>query len=117
MSRYAKLWASCILAACCGWSFVAAAEPPAIVNYQGVLRDSADRPLDGLYDMAFQFYSADTGGDFILQDLHANTFGSAVVVSNGLFNVALGTGIYATATVPVPISRLPRCSGTTERST
>jgi hypothetical protein len=70
-----------------------AATPPALVNYQGVLRDAANKPLSGSFDMTFGFWSAPTGGDEVLRDGH--TISDAVgpvVVSNGLFNVALGSG-------------------------
>ena len=34
-----------------------AASPPDLLNYQGVLRDASDNPLDGSYDMIFNFYN------------------------------------------------------------
>ena len=74
-------------------SIATAGTPPALVNYQGVLRDAANKPLSGSFDMTFGFWSAPTGGDQILRDGH--TISDAVgpvVVSNGLFNVALGSG-------------------------
>ncbi|RMG43382.1 MAG: hypothetical protein D6718_12390, partial [Acidobacteria bacterium] len=70
----------------------AAATPPGVLNYQGVLRDAADKPLDGSYDMVFRFWSAETGGDEILIDRHLSANGQAVTVSGGLFSVQLGTG-------------------------
>lgn len=74
-------------------SFAAlAAAPPSLVNYQGVLRDAADRPLDGDYDMVFRFWSAWTAGSEILVDQHTRTAGGQVTVSGGLFNVTLGAG-------------------------
>ena len=39
-----------------------AASPPALVNYQGVLRDASNMPLTGNYDMVFRFWSASSGG-------------------------------------------------------
>jgi hypothetical protein len=69
---------------------VGAAGMPDLLNYQGVLRDVADNPLDGPYDMIFNFYDADVGGDQILYD--KQTGGGAVIVTDGLFNVALGSG-------------------------
>ena len=47
-----------------------AAEPPDLVNYQGVLRAADDAPLDGVHDMIFRFFSAEIGGDEILIDSH-----------------------------------------------
>jgi hypothetical protein len=70
-----------------------AATPPALVNYQGVLRDNNDKPLSGSYDMVFRFIDAATGGNEILLDSHTAAGGvSPVSVTGGLFNVALGSG-------------------------
>ncbi|MBP7149874.1 MAG: hypothetical protein KBD01_20295, partial [Acidobacteria bacterium] len=69
-----------------------AADPPALVNYQGVLRDEAGRPRDGAFDMVFRFMSADVGGVEIMVDSHTAAGANAVTVSGGLFNVQLGGG-------------------------
>ena len=55
------------------------------IRYQGQLKDFAGNPLDGIYDMEFQLWTADTGG---------NEVGDAVAipgvcVTNGLFTVVL----------------------------
>jgi len=68
-------------------SLASAADPPDGINYQGVLRDNADEPLDGSFPMTFRFFDALTGGNEILVDTHG-----AVTVSNGLFNVEIGSG-------------------------
>jgi hypothetical protein len=75
-----------------------AATPPASINYQGVLRDSNDKPLTGTYDMTFGFYDALTGGNQILLDVHAVPAG--IVVSGGLFNAQLGTGTISDGSGP-----------------
>jgi hypothetical protein len=67
-----------------------AASPPGLLNYQGVLRDAADKPRNGSFDMTFHFFDALTAGNEILVDAH--TTPSGVVVTNGLFNVLLGSG-------------------------
>ena len=67
-----------------------AAVPPSLVNYQGVLRDQDDKPLTGAYDMTFRFLSDATAGDEIMIDQHVAA--SAVTVSGGVFDVALGSG-------------------------
>ena len=69
-----------------------AAIPPALVNYQGVLRDASDKPLTGPYDMIFTFYSDATAGDQILIDSHTAAAGGQVTASGGLFSVQLGSG-------------------------
>ena len=73
-------------------STVPAADPPALVNYQGVLRDALDKPRTGTFDMVFRFFDAPTGGTEILVDSHAGGGGNAVTVAGGLFNVPLGGG-------------------------
>ncbi|MBP7149082.1 MAG: hypothetical protein KBD01_16255 [Acidobacteria bacterium] len=69
-----------------------AAAPPALLNYQGVLRGSTDAPLSGNFDMTFRFYSAASAGDEILVDRHTAASGGPVAVSGGLFNTTLGAG-------------------------
>jgi hypothetical protein len=69
-----------------------AAEPPDLVNYQGVLRGSDESPLEGNHDMVFRFWSADIGGAEILVDSHTAAGAGAVTVSGGLFDVQLGSG-------------------------
>ncbi|HYV86853.1 MAG TPA: hypothetical protein VFB49_13150 [Patescibacteria group bacterium] len=69
---------------------IAATSPPALLNYQGVLRDAADKPRNGSFDMTFRFFDALSAGSEILVDAHAAP--SGVAVTNGLFNVLLGGG-------------------------
>ncbi len=66
--------------------------PPELINYQGVLRDSAGNPINALRNMTFHFYDADggpacTGGTLLLTDAHLG-----VAVEDGIFNVLLGGG-------------------------
>jgi hypothetical protein len=70
----------------------AQATPPDLVNFQGVLRDSADAPLDGPYNMVFRFFDDPAAGSEILVDSHLAAGSGAVTVTGGLFNVALGGG-------------------------
>ncbi len=69
-----------------------AADPPPLVNYQGVLRDAFDRPLDGDVDMVFRFMSSPLTGSEILVDSHTLAAGGRVRVTGGVFNVELGAG-------------------------
>jgi hypothetical protein len=70
-----------------------AATPPTLVNYQAVLRDASGNPLSGLFDVAFAFYDAPTGGTQILVDTHRQFFTfKPVTVTNGLLNAWLGGG-------------------------
>lgn len=73
-------------------STVSAADPPTLVNYQGVLRDALDKPRAGTFDMVFRFYDAPTAGTEILVDSHTGGGGNAVSATGGLFNVQLGGG-------------------------
>ncbi len=84
-----KILIPVLLAASCA---ILAADPPNLVNYQGVLRDSSDRPQTGSRDMVFRFYDAASAGGEILVDSHTGGGGNAVSVSGGLFNVQLGGG-------------------------
>ncbi len=79
---------------------VFAASPPDLMNYQGVLRDSFDAPLNGTYLMVFRFIDAAGGGIEIMVDEHGDAAGGTVVVSNGLFNVQLGSGTVSDGTGP-----------------
>ena len=69
-----------------------AASPPAMTNYQGVLRNAADEPLSGNYDMVFRFFDAATVGNEVMIDRHLAANAQAVMVDGGLFSVALGSG-------------------------
>jgi len=70
-----------------------AAAPPTLVNYQGVLRDAAGIPESGSRDMIFRFFDASSGGNEILIDGHVVNESGPVAVTNGLFDVQLGSGI------------------------
>jgi hypothetical protein len=72
---------------------VVAANPPALTNYQGVLRGPADEPLTGTFDMVFRFFDAETAGNEILIDRHMTLNAAPVMVDGGLFSVALGGGL------------------------
>jgi len=73
-------------------SWAMAASPPAELNYQGVLRDTAGTPLTDSVDMVVRFWNAPTGGDEILIDQHTLGASDPVSVKSGLFNIVLGGG-------------------------
>jgi len=94
-----------------GWSIVAvlgfaspaawpAADPPALIQYQGVLRNAANAPLTGSYDMVFRFFDAEAGGNEVLLDRHLAANAQAVGVAGGLFAVGLGSGLLADGSGP-----------------
>ena len=71
------------------------AAPPAqgtttgLLSYQGYLTDAGGSPLDGGVGITFRLYSAPTSGTALWTEAH--TGGNAVPVSDGLFNVLLGS--------------------------
>jgi hypothetical protein len=77
-----------------------AANPPALIDYQGVLRSAADAPLSGTYDMTFRFFDAESGGSEILLDRHLASGAQAVAVDAGLFSVGLGGGAVSDGSGP-----------------
>jgi hypothetical protein len=86
MKRIVSVTATVFLA-----SVLWAATPPALLNYQGVLRNATNVPLSGSFDMVFRFQ--DIGGNEVLVDSHTAASGGQVAVSGGLFNVQLGGGV------------------------
>ncbi len=67
---------------------------PQLINYQGFLTDDAGVPVaDGNYSLTFRIWDAETGGTQLWSEDH-----STVSVTNGLFNVILGT--YSPLTLP-----------------
>jgi hypothetical protein len=67
------------------------------IAYQGRLADSAGAPLTGAYNMTFRLYDAGTGGAPLWEEQWTGSNG--VKVSDGLFNVMLGS------LTPLPISQ------------
>lgn len=76
---------------------------PGVVSYQGTLTDAAGKPVNGAANMTFRLYTAPTGGTALWTEAH--TGANAVPVSNGLFNVLLGsltpitTSVWSNATL------------------
>jgi hypothetical protein len=62
------------------------ADIPKLINYQGMLTDAGETPIDGARNMTFRIYDDTTGGG-VLQWSETQ---SGVQVDNGLFNVILG---------------------------
>jgi hypothetical protein len=80
---------------------LSAATPPALINYQGVLRDGAGAPQAGSFDMVFRFYDLDTAGTLLLTDTHnAAAPSGQVAVNSGLFTAQLGAGTIAAGSEP-----------------
>jgi hypothetical protein len=62
------------------------AEIPHLINYQGRITDGAGDPIDGSHSLTFAIYADSTGGAELWTETH-----SSVVVSEGLFDVVLGS--------------------------
>lgn len=69
------------------------AEIPHLVNYQGMLTSDTGDPLNGTFDLNFKIYGSESGNDSLWWEYH-----SGVTVTDGLFNVILGS------TNPIPSS-------------
>ncbi len=67
---------------------VGLAEIPKMINYQGMLTDDSGDPIDGNPNIVFRIYDDTTGGTQKWTETH-----SGVPVSNGLFNVILGSDV------------------------
>lgn len=78
-----------LLVSLTGGTALAASPPPTTISYQGVLRDSANQPLNGLFSITFRLYD-DTGSsaDEIYYEVRSGS--NAVAVVNGTFTVDLG---------------------------
>lgn len=75
------------------WAMPAAPhQGPGVISYQGNLTEPSGRPVDGNVDMTFSLFDVSTGGTALTAlwtEVHAGA--NAVPVSNGLFNVLLGS--------------------------
>ncbi|MCK4606915.1 MAG: hypothetical protein KAU35_06430 [candidate division Zixibacteria bacterium] len=67
-------------------AFTAAADVPQMINYQGRLTDDQGGPVTSTVSMTFTIYDASVGGDSKWTETQ-----SAVTVTDGLFNVRLGS--------------------------
>ncbi|MCH7948468.1 MAG: hypothetical protein IIC66_11780, partial [candidate division Zixibacteria bacterium] len=74
------------MALCVLLVFTTEAEVPQLINYQGVLSDSAGAPLDGTFDITFKVYSQPVAGTEFWTETH-----SGAAVNDGLFAVILGS--------------------------
>ncbi len=75
---------------------------PDRTSYQGVLRNAAGEPLDASVEMVFRFFDAATGGNEILVDSHRIGGAGPVLVSDGLFQVELGSGVVTDGAAALP---------------
>lgn len=64
---------------------------PQMINYQGKLTDAVGNPQSGTFDITFKIYNAGIGGTE-----YWNETQTGVTVTNGLFNVILGSSTLIT---------------------
>jgi len=62
------------------------------IAYQGILKTGGVNASDGNYDMVFKIYSVLTGGSPLWTGTHTTANGNPITVTNGIFNVMLGSG-------------------------
>lgn len=110
MKQVAKIACAAALVAGSFAAAMAGVEPSPFINFQGVLRDSGDDPLDGNFDMTFRFFDAATGGNEILVDRHFATGTGPVRVTGGLFSAVLGGGAVADGSGPGAYTNLAQVS-------
>ncbi len=68
------------------WAVNAIAEIPQMINYQGRLTDANGSPISDTVEVTFGIYNAETEGDLKWAEIHPS-----VIMTNGLFNVILGS--------------------------
>ncbi len=59
---------------------------PTMINYQGYLTDASGNPINGTVGMTFSIYTTASGGSALWTETQ-----SSVSVTDGLFNVLLGS--------------------------
>jgi len=59
---------------------------PMVLQHQGRLLDATGAPQDGFFDITYRVFDASSGGVLLWEEFH-----SGVVVTDGLFDVLLGT--------------------------
>jgi|GEM_PF-5735991 len=62
------------------------------IPFEGSLRDSVGTVLSGPYDMTFDLFDAATAGANLWTGTHTAANGNGVTVTNGVFQVLLGSG-------------------------
>lgn len=62
---------------------------PAVISYQGTLLNQQGEPIHGQVDIVFRLYAHSTDSAFLWEENHIGQ--NAVIVTNGLFNLVLGS--------------------------
>lgn len=64
------------------------ADVPHLIRFQGKVTDKAGAPLNGVYNITFRIYDAETGGALLWSETQAS-----IPVNNGIFTVLLGNAV------------------------
>lgn len=80
------VWMSFIVLLAIGNNMEVQSAVPHLFNYQGKLTDHNGQPVTGTVSVIFAIYDAATGGTLLWNETHGS-----VTVTNGLFNVILGS--------------------------
>ena len=67
------------------------ASAPRLIDYQGKLTNASGVALNDTLDITFKLYEVSSGGTEIWTENHTDATGHPVVITNGLFDVELGT--------------------------
>ena len=62
------------------------------IPFYGTLNDTVGSPLTGTYDMVFRIYDSASGGTLLDTSTHTVGNGNVITVTDGEFNVLLGSG-------------------------
>ena len=85
-SRLVRALRVALMALLAAWSCGGAeAQVPDKINYQGKLTDSAGQPINATVSVVFHLYNVASGGSALYTETQT------VTVTNGLFNVAIGS--------------------------
>ena len=92
--RRQRLYLGVLLAVVALSSGVLAGTPTSVINYQGMLTDGGGNPISGNVDLTARIYTTDAGGVPLFAETH-----SSVLVTDGIFNVLLGSHTALSASV------------------
>lgn len=97
MDRCATVLSCIALAFLLSASAWAQVDPPDLISFQGILRDSAGEPLSGTFDMVFSFYDADSGGNVLWREEFSSIVLPQITIDGGLFTATLGDTFHKTS--------------------
>lgn len=100
MKKFALIFTIFVL---CLLPIQAFAQVSVLINFQGKLTDPNKAPIEGQVDIKFAIYDAETGGNLLWEENH-----SGIIVTNGIFNVLLGSGSAVTGDLSITFTGADR---------